>query len=728
MQSGDRVQMSEKGMERWIESRNNPFDVWGTVYELNPDAWELTVRVRWDNGYTNSYKPEHLTKERSEMSNVTYVRVVADTLNHYCTIGRVYQVERSTVGTVEYWKVVEEGQSSVYVPFRDVEDPSLNLQVGEHIVLTESVYGLPKGMEGVIINDDKTDLPYLIRIDDTTVWVTKKQVAYGRGEKRVEPFNVEGEGEHLYVKFNERMPMSGTVTRGVWYRVNKDGLWESVINRRYGSLVIFDDTAEGARVRFDPEFDAEFSWFPDTSNEEIPIKGWEGVFDTFRPGINRNERSVESFFVDVLQGLGVPHYGRRIKLMRPTLSENVEGQIAYYQTQAKKDRDLRTASKPGRAIKYMFPELSDVQVDRMVDKFRDTFPVHKYHIKVGDTAEDFKTAYRTRHADMQNIDTTDGRKSLACSCMRGDNFDHLDHHPAEAYASGEFKILSVLTEKGHNAGRMVVWMNHSSGKPQGGPAYGVSEKALNMLEEELKSMGGVLYEDGSCWEGAKLQRLEVEGRRGEFYGPYLDCEWKRVKDDGDCLIIHPNGELDASEYQGYIGVGEDMPDYTCSECSDGIWDGDQYTNDEGRVFCNCCYSDLYVSCYETGDEILLEDAQSVNRLYVPIFSDRSEARADSVLVAPSVAEDESIIVEALDGELWYRSDCLELASGDFVPKLPVFLKNYGESEWDHQWYPIDDLVQTVDEQTVSLSELEEDTDTWVVNNDGLYEIQKEEAA
>ena len=209
---------------------------------------------------------------------------------------------------------------------------------------------------------------------------------------------------------------------------------------------------------------------------------------------------------------------RRLLIFQPYMSELKPGNIALFQSREKMDSNKETSMNPGRALKLMFPELPDDDVSFLVDKIRGTLVTSDYKLAVGSERKDFKHAYTHDQEDYQNPGTTHYRKSLANSCLRYD-FDHLECHPAEAYASGDFRIIWVENEHGEIGARCVAYQN-PEGVLNSGPVYGCTDPAIDIIENYLIDNKANTKSDAS-WVGARLLRIP-HANSERFVGPYLD--------------------------------------------------------------------------------------------------------------------------------------------------------------------------------------------------------------
>lgn len=408
-----------------------------------------------------------------------------------------------------------------------------------------------------------------------------------------------------------------------------------------------------------------------------------------------------------LQNLG-DTFNHHCLIYSPFLSEKFPGKISVTLNRKDYDRDRQTALNPGRAIRLLFPEFSDAQVEKAVDDFRKKFSPKRYFLREGKEAKDFRHAYSHTQAPMENPQTTTARKSLSNSCMRykAENFESsadTDRHPAEAYASGDFKIVWVADQHGRIAGRCTVYVNHTSGEDQPGPFYGVCEKSLDMLAEQFSTS----YHR-SDWQGAKLLRIPLGYR---FLGPYLDVGNQTLRDDGDFLVVCNRGDLDASEYQGYIGQGGE----TCGECGGCVHEWDAHYHDD-NVFCEECFEDLYTYCNIYEEYYPVDDTTMYNHI-------GSWGVKQNVCSTDAAAEYCTECSET--GELWLTEDTsYNTYHGEPVCQ-PELDDNWFECELTDVYYTNHMLKHLVDKDGVSL-EVGEVPEGYKLNAlDGKY-YQEEE--
>ncbi len=225
--------------------------------------------------------------------------------------------------------------------------------------------------------------------------------------------------------------------------------------------------------------------------------------------------------------------GQRLGYFNPRRSEEFKGKISLFKNHADAVRDVdgsrRVAMKVGRAFKSMFPNFCDAQIEILGDAFRAEMVSKDLTLKSGKSRADFEKAYGGALGTNENPDTGCYRKFLGNSCLRpsylysDDNYhkDNLPHHPAQAYASGDFTIYWVEEPDGKVAGRCVV-LTTDPDKPRAGPLYGLSEQAMTTMGKAIEATRADDSWDifrHSGWAGAKM--LNIPYVNGGYVAPIL---------------------------------------------------------------------------------------------------------------------------------------------------------------------------------------------------------------
>lgn len=397
-----------------------------------------------------------------------------------------------------------------------------------------------------------------------------------------------------------------------------------------------------------------------------------------------------------------------IEFFHPNLDPNQPGFLAIWPD--KKARGLgrkgRVYLRYGRAIRKMFPLLTDSEIADLVDKIREQFTEKNYELHSGQERADFHRAYAGEHDTYENPICTYTRKHLSTSCMRY-SFDRLQCHPAEAYASGDFTIFWA-ERNGKIAGRCVVMTAENDW--HAGPIYGVSEKAMDEIWAKINNdcPGRVYDSEAGCWEGAKM--LNIKHQKNSVIAPYLDLQPRRIaKYSDEFLVIDCDGEYDASNYQGVLNA------IACCNCDETIEDGDQiYHGNE--IYCDTCYHDTFSTCERCGDVELHEG-------FAPVYVTRYGY--------PSHPYEENWCehcrqyhsVETVNGETWSDRCVYVTYDGEYISESDLE-NGYFYSEWDGQIYEYELMVE-VNGESVSRIELENQPLPYKQNNDGTYVLVEE---
>ena len=410
-----------------------------------------------------------------------------------------------------------------------------------------------------------------------------------------------------------------------------------------------------------------------------------------------------------LETNSLPH---RLSLFAPIRSKRRHGYISIYQNSDKYIADLHTPMKPGKAMSTIAPELDNKAVDMLVTKFLDAFAHREYTVKTSSKHDDFRKVYTGKMVGTQNINTTGTYKSLAASCMRytfddNDGPMNLPIHPTEVYGSGDFNIIWVEDANGYIGGRVVVYMKHESGKPQPSYIYGACQQALDMLKDHLDSIDACDIYD-SDWTGAKLSAVKDYDTQA-YIGPYLDLEPRALDvcrlPDGtkdsqgntntkEYLVIGCGGELDGN---GYCGVYSDETN-RCYNCEENVHEDDtRYSEYTGETYCDCCFQDDHFYC-DWSDEYYHNDQ------HICVWYTTSEGAKRYHDVAECC--DGYTFCER-EGEYWDSDEVIHVESEDLFISPPMFEEHYFVSDWDGEVYHNEQMVSTIEDDTVSQIEIDD---------------------
>jgi hypothetical protein len=398
----------------------------------------------------------------------------------------------------------------------------------------------------------------------------------------------------------------------------------------------------------------------------------------------------------------------RLVAFGPRRSERFHPKISVWQSLENRDSDRVTAMKPARAFGLMFPELDHKSIIQLTDQYLQEFAPREFTIHVSKEADDFRRAYAGEQSPNENIDTTPYRKHLAHSCMRYE-FDNLPMHPAEAYASGDFSIVYALDQNDLVAGRCVVYTNNEP--PQAGPIYGVSEQAIDCIQQRLEAMGTDMTGCAS-WLGAKLRRVQYDDG---YIGPYLDLTPQSLADMGDYLEVSRHGEIDASQYNGILGGHHTQ----CCQCNERLSEDDYwYSEYTSEHYCESCYYDEHVYCDYWQETVHTEQT-------ITCYRTAYGGHRESIQVYEHVVHNDDIFIMCTDDEYWHIDDVVYCECDDTWIS-PDDIDDYFTSDWDGELYPNEVMCTLTDGDVVSKYELDAHPGIWQKNDDDEWEEVQEE--
>jgi hypothetical protein len=378
--------------------------------------------------------------------------------------------------------------------------------------------------------------------------------------------------------------------------------------------------------------------------------------------------------------------------------------VSLYQNRADWERGRRTVLKVGRAVRMVYPNFTDKEVQTWVDKINRKFSPRKYTLKTGTRAKDFVHAYTHKQSPYENPRTTSSRKCLADSCMRynfvGD--EGFDWHPVEAYASGDFMIVWTEDDDGNIGSRAVV-STHGD-EWVAGPVYGVCEKSLDMIEEYITSHDGHLFKGDLGWTGARVCKLDSGDDR--YVGPYFDSG-EYLRDDGKFFVVDPNGSIGTSDHEGYFEYDNRPMCYAC-ECR--VREDYVMHSEDGYSYCDECYHERYTYCEEDDCEINADDA-----VYV-------QCKTRWGYGAMTVHSDYAVQC-SYSHEWWHINDIVEDYHGDPVSPQYAY-DNLSVCESSGKWCKADETVSVSVDNEQQVWHKDELSDDYV-ESDGIYYLKEE---
>lgn len=438
-----------------------------------------------------------------------------------------------------------------------------------------------------------------------------------------------------------------------------------------------------------------------------------------------SDHTIQDWFMDIINKTDTVYQGEklftsdkfkpkyRLRAFNCRRSRQYTGKITLYKSHKDVDDNRETAFKPARAIKLMFPEFDHNTLNEITDAYLQKFAPRELGLHVSESTDAFKLAYSGEQSNSENIQTSYKRKHMSHSCMRYE-FSQLPQHPAEAYASGDFKVIYVLDQDGLVCSRCVVAIHGDT--PQAGPIYGVSEQSIDMINDHLTDVMDAVQAGSSDWSGARLCRIRNPDGEG-FIAPYLDIGPQSLNDNGKHLIVDSCGEIDASCYSGILGGYE----YTCRCCEEGLNGDESYFSEyTEEYYCESCYYEEHIYCDYAGTDVHRDDTTLVKVM-------GSNGNSYNERVATSVIEygDDFIHCDS-DGEYWDCDSAVYIESEDIWCDPITLMDDYFECNWTGEWYPNDEMCRTEDGEKVCKQALDDHDEEWYLRKrDGIYYTKPE---
>lgn len=390
-----------------------------------------------------------------------------------------------------------------------------------------------------------------------------------------------------------------------------------------------------------------------------------------------------------------------LALEMPSVPENEDGtRVAYWQSDAKQAKNLRTVTSLGKYLRRHFPSLSDHEVR---DAVALAAPA-KFEIWTG--------------TDKMVKAVQEG----PASCMKWD--DDFDVHPYEVYEEQYGWGVAVRLQGPTIMGRCVV---HTEKKiyvrSYGRQEHDGRSQDDNALESWLDDQG---YTHRCSWpQGVKFAKIEY---RDSYIMPYLDgdgSDERRVDVRSGCIVRDSSGDYVCDNTNGEI---THEPACTCDHCGDTVnEDAICYVEATEERVCDHCLCNHYQyvrgtresshgrtsTYYVAGSDAVEIDGEwyDENNLpdYISELHDGSYSHEDNCIYVES--EDEYYS----DSDLGSRKDgsslVVLLESGEYELR-----ENAAYCEHNDEWHLKDDcrefndgefcLEQDVDSYLADLSESE----------------------
>jgi len=432
-----------------------------------------------------------------------------------------------------------------------------------------------------------------------------------------------------------------------------------------------------------------------------PVNNWYGI--TERHESQAIQQYLRLALCDLRDSNTLPcidfhkYYYRLFNCFQPAQAKDNPMNLAIYESKDKFDRDIRLSGKPGRIIKRILPFASESFCAAFAEWFKEQFAEIEYTVKESTEADCFALAYsgiqsKTTNPNLSfNNDVKLYAKSLSGSCMRHDKSDFradLPIHPAEVYASGDFKIVYAVDSKGHIAARCVVNVKQrDSDVYRPGPIYTATDSAFNAVAAYMVAQG--YDKQGTCdtsgWHGARIKAVEFGGG---YIAPFMDlCGEGNLTDSQDFFRLSRNGEYTFRETGGTIESEQFC--CSCGDCGEGIREDDShhYIEDSGENICESCFDSSYFICNGNGQTYSNDDG-------VEVFY-RSYGRTRSRTYSQDYVDSgrgDCVYCDNSD-EYWNDSDVVYIECEEiYAPEYNV-TEDYFISEYDSEYYPLSDRIE-----------------------------------
>lgn len=303
----------------------------------------------------------------------------------------------------------------------------------------------------------------------------------------------------------------------------------------------------------------------DVNYRELASKWWVLAAT---PAINKrpkNKKIIDAVFnAASIMGVDTDGLKEYLKQLAPRKSNVNDENVAYYDNSYKYSNNRPTSISSGRFLKKVIPSADDKLVEAFTIFWKNciVFDPEDYVLSFGKTQQDFKDAF-TNYYNASGVDY-DRFKSISDSCMRY-AFPNLPNHPSEAYASGDFEVVTIKSKSGKTRARCVVrvkWFNGCACYVYGS-IYASNNFSGEMILSHLHSIQDSRPAGCGGWNGARLKYLPFSDD-AYTVAPYVDghryMAW--VKDCPDRMLaiaddysidLMPEG-YESNNTSGYVYV------------------------------------------------------------------------------------------------------------------------------------------------------------------------------
>jgi hypothetical protein len=281
--------------------------------------------------------------------------------------------------------------------------------------------------------------------------------------------------------------------------------------------------------------------------EHIPVK-WEEIF------LNQDEDTRNKIWLNYF----------------PHISKEQPSKIAYTENPAKGEKDIQTQIKPGKFLRKIMPDMSDTEVQRLVQIFNGVSISGE--LRIATTEEHIVFVY------LNGPNSCMGHKT---SCYQTGSI-----HPVSVYGSGDIGVAYVENprDSAKISARAVV---NLIGKTYS-RIYGESSMIKPLLEKN-----GWEYSD-TALNGTRL--LKRTNDYGDLIAPYLDGRCCEITVNGEYLHINEyDGDYTADNTNGLLSAG-----YSCHHCDCSIDENDCRSGGD-YDYCDDCWNEFFFCCEDCSE-------------------------------------------------------------------------------------------------------------------------------
>ena len=431
-----------------------------------------------------------------------------------------------------------------------------------------------------------------------------------------------------------------------------------------------------------------------------PVNNFHGLSERHESyAIQRHLRNqmLDLRYNGMLPDSGFSEYWYRLfNCFQPAQAKDNPLNLAIYESKDKYDRDIRLSGKPGRIIKRILPFATESFCNQFAEWFKEEFADIAYTVKESTESDCFALAYSGTQSKTTNPGLSFNNeyklyaKSLSGSCMRHDKSEFrsgLPIHPAEVYASGDFKIVWAEDAKGYIAARCVVNIKQrDSSVYKPGPIYTATDSAFQAVASYMVAQGydkqGVC--DSSGWHGARIKAIEFDGG---YIAPFMDlCGQGELLDSGNHFRLTRHGDYAFRETGGVIESEQFC--CSCGECGEGIREDDSqyFVEDDQTTICESCYNNSYFTCAGDGNVYSNDDAVEV--FYRALGRTRSQTYSQDHVDS---GYGECVFCDN-ENEYWVSDDVTFIECEEIYVPSHIVTDSYFLSDHDKEWHPLSDRV------------------------------------